>query len=246
MLGTSNTWGLPSHGSGLAQRNTGICRDAAALRLETASDTRMLAEGASTLLLNVPRVFIAEFVSLELDGRDIHLQPVRGAGHRAFQFVGAVEEWPGDGDVPAEISSHGSCHNPADRTATLSDRRGGAYRSCRALGRNRLTSSGVAFDLGELPPSQRQPITGHKAVYGCPTTANGHLRADRIGLTGDPHHWDEESYDPKSFFHWDFVGHRFARDRIGSAPDVSEAADEIDARRELAVATTYEMEVGES
>lgn len=219
MQGTRSTSGLPSHGSEVAERNTGICRDAAAMKLETASDTGTLAEGTSTLLLNVPRVFNAEFdaefVSLELDGRDVHLQPVYGTGHRAFHFLDAGEESLGDGDVPAEISSHRCCHNPADHTATPSDRRGGAYRSCRALGRNRLTSSGVVFDLGELPPSQRQPITGHRAVYGCPAATDGHLRADRIGLTGDAHHWDEKSYDPKSSFHWDFVGHRFTRDRIG-------------------------------
>lgn len=162
---------------------------------------------------------------------------------RQAEFV-AIDECPDDGDVkPAEIGSHRTFQNPADRTATLSDRPGVAYGLCRALGRNRLTSSGVAFDLGELPPSQREPITAHKAVYGRPAAVDGHLRADRIGLTGDAHHWDEESYDLKSTHD---VGHRFANGRIGSAPGLSAAADEIDARRQLAVAITYEMEVRES
>src|SRR5213593_4827802 len=117
------------------------------MKLETAFDTPTLAKGASTLPRDVSRVQRAEFFPLELDGRDIHAQAERGADHAASQFVGAVAEWPDDGDVnPAEIRSHRISHNPADRTATLSDRRGVAYCSCRALGRNRLPSSGVAFD----------------------------------------------------------------------------------------------------
>jgi hypothetical protein len=190
-----------------------------------------------------PACFNAEFVSLELDGRDIHVQPDGRADHTDCPFVGAVAEWRDDGDVAAAIRSQRISHNPAERMATLSDRRGVAYRSCRALGRNRLTSNAVAFDLGELPPSQRNPITAHEAVYGCAAAANGDLSADPIGLTGDAHHWDEEGHDPKSLFHWDVVGHRLVSERIGSTPGA--AADEIDARRQLAVATTYEMEVRE-
>jgi hypothetical protein len=152
-----------------------------------------------------------------------------------------------DGDVkPAEMRSHRICPNPADRRGTLSDRRGVAYRSCPAVGRNSLASSGDAVGLGELPPAQREPIAGHKAVYGRPAAANRHLCADRIGLTGDAHYWDEERHHPTSSFRCDFVGHRFATDGIGSAPGVNAAADDSDAPRQLAVVTTYEMEVGES
>ena len=194
---------------------------------------------------SVRRIVNAE---LELDGRDIHVQAPRGDDHPAFQFVAAVAERPEDWDVnPADIRSHRISHNPGDRTATPSDRRGGAYRSCRAIARNSLNSGGVACGLGELPPSQREPITGHKAVYDRPASANGDLRADWIGLTGDAHHRDEKGYHPKTSFHWDFVGHRFARDRIGSAPTVSAEANQINARREPAVsANNYQMEVGES
>jgi hypothetical protein len=93
----------------------------------------------------------------------------------------------------------------------------------RALGRSRLSSDGVAFDLSELPPSQRKPIPAHESVDGRPAAANGHLRADLIGLTGDAHHWDEEGHDAKSTLHRDVVGHRFGGDRIESAPGAASA-----------------------
>jgi hypothetical protein len=115
---------------------------------------------------------------------------------------------------------------------------------CRAGGRNRLNSSGVACGLGELPPSQWKPITGHKAVHGRPSSANGHLRADRIGPTGDAHDWDQEGNHPKSPLHRDVVGHRFAMNSIGSDPSVATYVNA--ARGNPAVATTYEMEADES
>jgi hypothetical protein len=121
-----------------------------------------------------------------------------------------------------------------------------AHRSCRALGRNDLNSGGVACGFGELPPSQREPVAGHEAVYDRPARANRHLRTDWIGLTGDTHHWDEEGYHPKSSVHWGLVGHRLAGDRIGSAPAVGAEVIGSDARHKLAVATTYQMEVDES
>ena len=136
-----------------------------------------------------------------------------------------------------------SCVTPV---AAVVSRKVTAYRPCRAAGRNSLNSSAVASGVGELPPSQREPIAGHKAVYGRPASGNGHLCADRIGLTGDAHHWDEEGYHPKSSLHWDFVGHRFARDRTGSTPGVSAATCEIDAGREFAVTSRNEMEASKS
>jgi hypothetical protein len=94
-----------------------------------------------------------------------------------------------------------------------------------------VVSGGVASALGELPPSQREPVTGHEAVDVRSAAADRHLRADWVGLTGESHHWDEEPNYAQAFLERDFVGHRIAVERIESAPSVSNKADEINARQ---------------
>jgi len=108
-----------------------------------------------------------------------------------------------------------------------------------AGGRLRAPSSTLrraAPGVGELPPSKRKPITGHEAVYVRSAAADRHLGAGRIGLPGDAHDWNEEPNYAQSSVSRDVVGHRIAEERIGSVPSLSTEADEINARRQLAVA----------
>jgi hypothetical protein len=105
-------------------------------------------------------------------------------------------------------------------------------------------SGGVALALGEFPPSQREPVTGHEAVDVRSVAADRYLRADRVGLPGDAHHGDEEPTYAQALLERDFIGHRIAMERIESAPSVSTKADEINARQ-LVEAHYVRMEADE-
>jgi hypothetical protein len=107
-----------------------------------------------------------------------------------------------------------------------------------------VASGGVALRLGELPPSQREPVTGHEAIDVRSAAADRYLRADRIGLPGDAHHRDEEPNYAQAFLERDFVGHRIAVERTESAPSVSTKADEIN-ERQFAEAHYARMEADE-
>jgi hypothetical protein len=98
------------------------------------------------------------------------------------------------------------------------------------------TLSRAASGVGELPPSKGKPITGHEAVDVCSAATDRHLGADRIGLPGDAHHWNEEPDYAQASVNRDAVGHCIAEERIGSAPSVSTQAEEISAPRQRAVA----------
>jgi hypothetical protein len=92
-------------------------------------------------------------------------------------------------------------------------------------------SGGVVLAVGELPPSQREPVTGHEAIDVRSAAADRYLRADRVRLPGDAHHRDEEPNYAQAFLERGFVGHRITVERTESAPSVSTKADEINERQ---------------
>jgi hypothetical protein len=168
---------------------------------------------ARALLIDVSRVFNADFVSGDQERCGLPVRADREFARPDLQVPVDVEGWLDEKNLsPATLSSGRRLRAPS---ATLS-----------------RAASGV----GELPPSKREPITGHEAVYVRSAATDRHLGADRIGLPGDAHYWNEESNYAQTSVNRDFVAHGIAEERIRSAPSVSTESDEINARRQLAVA----------